>query len=99
MSEMIDRYSEPEQKDDIRYNCAHALALLRPHFRRILEASLPVYLLLMKALMKLLIDEYANVATSHPDPETSLQDRLQRYGPRCTQRQYRSGRVVPVGLH
>lgn len=58
---MLAYYSEPEQKDDNRYNCAVALALLKPKFSAILETDLKGYLGLMGTLVKLLIDEIAPI--------------------------------------
>lgn len=58
---MLAYYSEPEQKDDNRYNCAVALALLKPKFSVILETDLKGYLGLMSTLVKLLVDEIAPI--------------------------------------
>ena|SRR3990167_2214846 len=58
---MLAYYSEPDQKDDNRYNCAVALALLKPKFTAILETDLSGYLGLMSTLVKLLVDEIAPI--------------------------------------
>lgn len=59
--ELIAHYSEPDQKDDNRYNCVLALDQLYPRFKSIAEKSLPLYLNLSYSLIKLLVDELAEV--------------------------------------
>lgn len=63
---MLSYYSEPEQKDDNRYNCGLALALLKPRFKEILQQDYRVYLGLMNTVIKLLVDEMAPVDIALP---------------------------------
>jgi len=59
LAEMIKYYSEPEQKDDNRYNCVLALALFKPRMKDLLSHDPRLYLSLKSSLIKLLIDELA----------------------------------------
>ncbi len=61
LAKMLAHYSEPDQKDDNRYNCAIALMLLKPRFTQILEKDYSIYLSLQGTLVKLLVDEMAPV--------------------------------------
>ena len=61
---MLSHYSEADQKDDNRYNCAISLQLLKPHFKTILQQDYKMYLSLMTTAVKLLVDEMAQVDES-----------------------------------
>lgn len=61
MVDIIAHYSEPDQKNDNRYNCVLALHQLYPRFKSIAEKSLTLYLDLSYSLIKLLVDELADV--------------------------------------
>jgi hypothetical protein len=64
LAQMIKYYSEPEQKDDNRYNCVVALGLLKPRMTELLAHNTQLYLDLKVSLIKLVTDELASVIIS-----------------------------------
>lgn len=76
LSQMLSHYSEPDQKDDNRFNCVLSLGQLYPRLKSICQKSLSLYLDLSFTLVKLLVDELAEVDKTDPDQEAGLLNHL-----------------------
>lgn len=61
LADLLRYYSEPDQKDDSRMNCALSLSYMNKRWDNIINIDVKLYLSFMSTIIKLLVDEIATV--------------------------------------